>query len=390
MTNYDWIIIGGGITGSALSYELAKKGFRILLLEKDARPDNATYYSYGGLAYWSGTTELTRQLCQEGIEIHRSLSEELGANTEFRDIDLILTIDAEDDPKTVAANYSQFAISPQLLSIVEACELEPLLNPNAISGVLKFPHAHIHPQKTNQAYQQAFCRLGGEIKIEPVVNLLRRGNRIEGVITSQNNYNAANTVVCAGGLSRALLKEAGISIRLYFTHAQLIKTPPVEICLRTLVMPATQKRLLLEAKATHADMEVQWEEPSQNLVASVLEAGAIQFLDRSLCIGQISEIYTNSEIQIDPVTSESKIRTEIANILPLLQNLPGTWHRCLVAFAKNSRPLIGEIDRFTGIYLFSGFTSTLVFAPPLARHFASWVAGEKDNIVSQLKINDAV
>jgi glycine/D-amino acid oxidase-like deaminating enzyme len=390
MTNYDWIIIGGGITGSALSYELAKKGFRILLLEKDARPDNATYYSYGGLAYWSGTTELTRQLCQEGIEIHRYLSEELGANTEFRDIDLILTIDAEDDPKTVAANYSQFAISPQLLSIVEACELEPLLNPNAISGVLKFPHAHIHPQKTNQAYQQAFCRLGGEIKIEPVVNLLRRGNRIEGVITSQNNYNAANTVVCAGGLSRALLKEAGISIRLYFTHAQLIKTPPVEICLRTLVMPATQKRLLLEAKATHADMEVQWEEPSQNLVASVLEAGAIQFLDRSLCIGQISEIYTNSEIQIDPVTSESKIRTEIANILPLLQNLPGTWHRCLVAFAKNSRPLIGEIDRFTGIYLFSGFTSTLVFAPPLARHFASWVAGEKDNIVSQLKINDAV
>ncbi|MGH2414077.1 MAG: FAD-dependent oxidoreductase, partial [Microcystaceae cyanobacterium] len=74
MTTYDWIVIGGGITGSALSYELIKKGFKVLLLEKDNLSENATRYSYGGIAYWSGTTELTRQICQEGIEIQRHLS----------------------------------------------------------------------------------------------------------------------------------------------------------------------------------------------------------------------------------------------------------------------------------------------------------------------------
>lgn len=26
MANYDWILIGGGITGAALSYELARQG----------------------------------------------------------------------------------------------------------------------------------------------------------------------------------------------------------------------------------------------------------------------------------------------------------------------------------------------------------------------------
>lgn len=261
MTTYDWIVIGGGITGSALSYELAKQGFRVLLLEKDRHPENATRYSYGGLAYWSGTTELNRQLCQEGIEIHRQLSHELEADTEFRDIDLALTIRAEDDPKTVAANFAHFAISPQVLDVAQACELEPLLNPHAISGILKFPHAHIHPNKTNQAYQQAFCRLGGEIKIEPVVQLLRQDDRIEGVVTTQQNYYGANTVVCAGGFSRSLLKEAGINVKLYFTHAQLIMTPPVDIKLRTLVMPATQQRLLLEAKASQPEIESQWENP---------------------------------------------------------------------------------------------------------------------------------
>lgn len=64
MKAYDWIAIGGGITGAALIYELAKKGFSVLLLEQNARSENATRYSYGGLAYWSGTTELTRQLCR--------------------------------------------------------------------------------------------------------------------------------------------------------------------------------------------------------------------------------------------------------------------------------------------------------------------------------------
>jgi glycine/D-amino acid oxidase-like deaminating enzyme len=37
----------------------------------------------------------------------------------------------------------------------------------------------------------------------------------------------------------------------------------------------------------------------------------------------------------------------------------------------------------SGIHLFSGFTSTLVFAPPLARHFASWATGKKDNLISR-------
>ena len=160
MTAYDWIVVGGGITGAALGYELAKKGLRVLLLEKDANASNATRYSYGGLAYWSGTTELTRQLAQEGIEQHRRLAEELEADTEFRELDLLLTIDVEEDPQAVADRSASFAIPPRLLTVAQACEREPLLNPTAIAGVLQIPHGHINAQKTTQAYLQAFARAG--------------------------------------------------------------------------------------------------------------------------------------------------------------------------------------------------------------------------------------
>ena len=74
MQTFDWIVVGAGITGSALSYELAKKGLKVLLLEKDPTYDNATRYSYGGVAYWSGTDDDSIQLCQESREIYHNLS----------------------------------------------------------------------------------------------------------------------------------------------------------------------------------------------------------------------------------------------------------------------------------------------------------------------------
>ncbi len=376
MKNYDWIVIGGGITGSALSYELAKKGLKVLLLEKELNPQNATRYSYGGLAYWSGTDKLSRQLCQEGIEIHRNLSEELGTDTEFRELDLLLTIPTEDDPKTVAQSYNKFAIHPQLLDVQQACELEPLLNPNEISGGLKLPHGHIHPQKTNQAYQQAFVKLGGEIKIESVRQLLQKGNAITGVITSTEEYHSQHTVVCAGGLSRSILQKVGITLDLYFTHAQLIMTPPVEIKLRTLVMPAILKRLMVESDVK----EFGWDNPRSDIIADVMEPGAIQFLDGSFCLGQISQIRTDPMAKIDIMSSEKTIRKEIGKILPALQELPGTLHNCLVAFTPYSNYLMGKIEELTGLYLFSGFTSTLIFAPPLARRFANWVTKDSEQI----------
>ncbi len=388
MTNYDWIVIGAGITGSALAYELSKKDFQVLLLEKDPIPDNATRYSYGGLAYWSGTNELTRQLCREGIELHRNLSDELDADTEFRELDLVLTIDAKDDPQTVAKNYSQFAITPELLDVQTACELEPLLNPKAIAAVLKLPHGHIHPQKTAEAYQQAFRRRGGEIKYEPAIELISQENRIQGLKTAKNTYYAANTVVCAGGLTRSFLQQLGLSVPNYFTHAQLIETPPIELKLSTLVMPAVQQRFRLEAMAGRPEIQPLWNRPDSTSVASIFDAGAVQFLDGSLCLGQISALVTAPQAKLEASMAEMLIRKGMTRILPSLSKIPGTCHHCLVAFTPESIALVGNLKKMslpvTGIYLFSGFTSTLIFAPPLARHFANWVAGEAEEILELL------
>ncbi|MEQ9551346.1 MAG: FAD-binding oxidoreductase [Coleofasciculus sp. G3-WIS-01] len=388
MKTYDWIVVGGGITGAALAYELTQAGLTVLLVDADTAIQGATRYSYGGLAYWSGKSDLTRVLCAQGIERHRHLSAELDHDTQFRELDLVLTISANQNPETMAAAYANFAIVPKLLSVKEACELEPLLNPNAIAGVLTVRHGHIHPEHLTQGYRQAFCRAGGEQQIAQVVELLRQGDRVQGVKTSDNQtYHAANTVICAGGFSRALLNAAGIQVRVYFTHAEVIETPPVDLKLRTLIMPANTQRFQLEAQASAAEVEPFWDEPAYESVPPILDAGAIQFLDGSLRMGQISRVLTQPFAEVNSAASESAIRTQVGNVLPALASLPGTWHHCLVAFGGNNLPVVGAIQGVEGVYIFSGFTNPLVFVPPLAQRFAQWVMGKEDQIITQLARN---
>ncbi|HBB32395.1 MAG TPA: FAD-dependent oxidoreductase [Cyanobacteria bacterium UBA8803] len=384
MKTYDWIVVGGGLTGAALGYELVRQGFSVLMVEQDATLANATRYSYGGIAYWAGTSELTRLLCQEGIARHCQLSEELDTDTQFRELDLVLTIAADRNPQRVAADYNHFTIPPRLLSVQDACELEPLLNPEAIAGVLTVPHGHIHPEKTIQGYCQAFCRGGGELQIDRVVELLRKGDRIQGVKTTDRTFHGANTVVCAGGLSRALLKASGISVRLYFTHAELIATPKVDLTLRTLVMPADTQRFQIEDQASKAELDPLWDEPGHEPVPPILDAGAIQFRDGRLYIGQISRVLTDPNARVDPAASAAAIRTQVGKVLPALEQLPGSWHHCLVAFSNNSVATVGALGGVEGGYVFSGFTSPWVFVPPLAKRFANWVAGQEDKIIPQL------
>jgi glycine/D-amino acid oxidase-like deaminating enzyme len=379
MKTYDWIVVGGGITGATLAYELVKTGFSVLLLEQYTTPQNATRYSYGGLAYWSGTTPLTRQLCQEAIARYNILSQELDADIELRELDLLLTISADSNPETATANYAQCVVKPHLLSVQEACELEPLLNRQAIAGALTVKHGHINPEKTAQAYIQAFLRAGGEMQISQVLQVFKGG-----VQTNTATYHSANVVVCAGGLSRELLKSAGISVKVYFTHAEIIEIPPVDLRFNSLVMPANLQRFELESVSTQVD-EL-WNQPDKELASPILDVGAVQFIDGSLRLGQISRVLTNTHAQINAGESEQWLRKSIAQVLPDLGSLSGTWHKCLVAFS-NKRFVVGAVPEFDGVHIFSGFSNPLVLVPPLAQRFANFAAGKDDEIISQLSMS---
>ncbi len=381
---HDWIVIGGGLTGVALGYELAQQGASVLLLEQFPTPQNATRLSYGGLAYWSGTTDLTRQLCTEAQERYPTLSAELGVDIQFRELDLLLTIPPEADLEPIATAYAQFATTIQRLTPTEATAIEPLLNREAIGAALLVRHGHVSPQQLVAGYSHAFQRSGGVVQIEKVTGLQREGDRVTGVITTTTTYPGANVVVCAGGLSRALLAAFGLAVPIYFTHTEVLITAPVEVRLQAIVMAAEIQRFSLEAAATTAEVSEKWDQPGLELVPPILDVGAIQFLDGSLRFGQPSRILTDPHAHVDPSASEAAIRAGIGQILPTLRAIPASWHSCLVAFSGDRLPLIGALPALTGLHLFSGFSNPFVLVPPLAQRFAKHVTGSPDPILAPL------
>lgn len=377
MQTYDWIVIGAGITGASLSYELTQQGFSVLLLDAEPNPPSATRFSYGGIAYWSGTTDLTRQLCAEGKAIHHSLSIELDADTEFREIDLLLTIAPESNLELLIQTYSHFADPPKFLTVEAACDLEPLLDPNGIAGALTVKHGHIDAEKTTRAYIRAMQRATGSYKIATVKNLIQGG-----VSTTEGEFFAANTVLCVGALTRQFLKNVGVSIAQYFTHAEIIEIPQTELRLSTLVMPAEAQRFKLEADATRDDAV--WDHLGQEPAPAILDAGAVQFQDGRIIIGQVSRTLTDPNAAIDAAQSEADLRTKISRVLPKVGALKGTWQHCLIAFSRDRLPLVGTIPGVEGVQVFSGFSNPLAIVPPLARRFAIQAKGEIDPLLQQV------
>jgi len=384
MHSFDWIVVGNGLTGAALSYELARAGFSVLLLEKSLTPQSATRYSYGGVPFWSGSNDLVRQLCRESMARYATIPEETGISPEFRELDLVLTVELDQEPKALASRYADVEIPPVPVSPQEALELEPQLNSEAISGALTVRHGNVKPMALVKAYNHGLQNLGGKIIIAPVPGLVRIGARVTGVTTPTQAYAANNVAIAAGGLTRELLKTVGVKVPVYFTHAELIETPPLDITFRALVMPADLTRSAIEAEATSDESEALWDEPGHEIRPALLDSGFVQFKDKTVRIGQISRINTALEPQVEAQASEQKIRAGVSAIVPALMDVPGEWQACRVAFSRDGLPLAGPVPGTSGVCLFSGFTSPFTLVPAAAVHLAQWAQGYPSSITTAL------
>lgn len=387
MNTYDWIVVGAGITGSALAYELARQGLSVLLIDQHSCLQGSTRFGYGGVAFWAGTTDLTQQLCAESITLYRTLTDELEPDPQFREIDLLLTIPTDTDPASVSQSYSRCAIPPQLMTVEAACQLEPLLNPAAIAGALTTRHGYVLPETLAAAYTTACQRLGGTVAYGQVTHFERQGDRITGVSCDTVTYSSHQVVICAGALSRALLQGMGVVVPLYFTHAELIETPPLDLRLQTLIMPAVGQRSAMEIAASRAEMDPLWHEPGHEPAPAILDTGVAQIPNGNLRIGQISRVLTDPHAPVDAIASEQALRQQIGQLIPALQGIPGTWHHCLVAFTHDQLPLIGDVPELPGVYLFSGFSNPLAIIPAVARRFAQQAIGQPDPILAQMAVH---
>lgn len=234
-SGYDTIIIGAGVQGVAIAYELAKRGHANVLVIDKSWPGGGASGRNGELIRsafaspeWCGLFELARQKWL-------GLSRELGMNVLFNRTGYAVLASTDEQWQQCqidhAYQYSQ-GIETDLMDERAARKLLPAANPELIRGaVLQRDAGFAHHDSVVAAYLENAARLGVQFVVgETVTEILRRGDTVIGIKTAGGaRVTATHVVNATGGNAPEVNALAGIvESPLVPARLEMLVTQPVK------------------------------------------------------------------------------------------------------------------------------------------------------------------
>lgn len=231
----DFVIIGGGVYGVGVAWELAKRGAEVIVLESGEIASGAS----GGLGKRgvraNGRDVRELPLMRVAYALWPDLHEQVGADTGYeRDGNLHL-IERDRDLAGAAAQawmQEQQGIPTTLLSAEAVREMEPSLSPR-IQGALFCPNDGVADHTaTTRALAKAAQRHGAVIREHtPVTGLERSGDRITAVITADEaRIEVGHTVLLLANtfVADVLQTQFGITLPIWTVWPQIVLTEPID------------------------------------------------------------------------------------------------------------------------------------------------------------------
>lgn len=222
---YDAIVIGGGVNGGAIAFNLSKRGMKVLLLEKDRLVGKASGAAAGMLAAqaeFNGAGPLF-QLARTSRAMFGDVADELKMISGI-DIELVnqgmlrvaLTDKELQEFHLITKIHQQNGESAQLLTSEESRRQEPALS-EEISGAMYFEKdGQVASPKLALGFIKSAAALGCTIKeYTEIHSFLAENGKIKGVATSAGDFMSDNVAVAGGAWSEKLLKQTGLQLSTY-------------------------------------------------------------------------------------------------------------------------------------------------------------------------------
>jgi glycine oxidase len=228
----DVAIVGAGIVGCSIAFELAKAGMRVCVLERGGIGEESSAAAAGMLSGQHGvmTFEARYRLHHEGRELHATLAEELreltGLDVEFCRWGLLELLFTPREVRAADRCYelqTQAGLRVERLSREDTLKLEPMVTPD-IQGAIRYPdEAHVHNGRLTIALAEAARRTGVELRSgEPAVALLRQGERVVGVRSPNDTVQAETVIIANGAWSADLLRPLGLTVPVRPMRGQML------------------------------------------------------------------------------------------------------------------------------------------------------------------------
>lgn len=243
MMKADIVIIGGGISGASIAYNLAKKGIKnILVIEKLYQGAGATSRCGAGLRQQWGT-KMNCELAKFSCEYYENASEELGyhGNIEFKQGGYLILASTDKELDQFKKNVevqNSVGIDSKALNLDEAKEIVPFLNTDGLTGATYCAKdGHLNPFTTLDAFVQASKRLGVKyMNHTEVLGINVQNHKVHSVVTTKGEIFTNTVVNAAGAYTREISQMVGVDLPTHSERHEILVTTPVNQILKPMVM----------------------------------------------------------------------------------------------------------------------------------------------------------
>ncbi|MFC7587355.1 FAD-dependent oxidoreductase [Nonomuraea antimicrobica] len=206
------VIIGGGVGGASVAYHLTRLGERdVVLLERDELTSGSTFHSAGLVGQLRADPTLTR-MNQYSVELYRTLD---AGWTECGGIKLAATPERMAEIRRQIGWARTFGLPLEEISVAEAVELFPLMDPEGVVGAAYLPtDGQIDPSQLCYALATRAREGGATVRTRTrVLGVKVVNGRVAGVSTDQGDIDCEIVVNCGGMFAAEIGRMAGYASR---------------------------------------------------------------------------------------------------------------------------------------------------------------------------------
>lgn len=335
------VVIGAGIMGLAIAYNLARSGVTdVLVVDRSYLCGGASGRNGGGVrAQWS--SEANIRLMQESIRMCRDFANEMKINVWFRQGGYLFLVRSEEKRRALeksVALQNELGLPTRLLSPQEAKKIVPELETDGVVAASYNPDdGVVFPWPFVWGFAQAARKLGVEVAtFTDVVGFETSGRRIEGVrVRSVDERRGSketftiktNKVVnAAGAWSPEIARMLGVELPNKPHRHEICSSEPLKPWLKPLVADLTDG--LYFSQSTRG--EIVGGIGQERVPEGIDQESSFAFLGR----------YARALVRTCPLLGEVKVLRQ--------------WAGCYDV-TPDHNPIVGAVDEVDDFYQASGF-----------------------------------
>ena len=252
----DAVVIGAGVVGSSVAFQMAEAGLGVVLLESGFPGCGTSRATQAGIGVYPKKPRPNLELNMKGGELYPLLVARLDRDVELRMNGVLNVALTDKELATMTAFVAKQRETPgyeaRMLSGDEAREMEPALSPEVVGAAFCPLDGQVNPFRYIQALTAGVARFGGQVKTGvEVLGIRSTAQHVWRVSTPQGDLESRWVVDCAGVRAPEIGRMVGIDIPIVPNKGHVLVTeaiPPLitrRISGPTLIRQTVQGNMLL-------------------------------------------------------------------------------------------------------------------------------------------------